>query len=303
MPPESVPPPLDAPSLAFAAEAFGLRWRSDHVLREFAPAAPGGIDVTVMRVDQLAARPGGRPINNGEIFADGARFRFGDAVFDTFGTDRILWWSPTARDIPAAFYGTVVAIVLAWRGMVPLHGSAVEIDGRALMIAGLGGAGKSTLCSALTERGARLISDDLTALMPTGPGETPLLQPGRPAIRLARPGRSTADKALHAAPRVDPEQAVPFGALLMLCADQSIEGPAVATEVLRRQMFRPRWMAALPFAAERTATVFNAAQQLRMLVAPAVEDQPDMSADEKADLVLAKLAHPADLAFWAGGQR
>lgn len=300
---EPASPLPDAPSSAFTAEAFGLRWGSDHDLREFAPAPPGPCDIIVTRVAQPSPRPDGRPINNGEIFADGARFRFGDTVFDTYGTGHILWSSPTAREVPAAFFGTVVSIMLAWRGMVPLHGSAVEIDGRALLIAGRAGAGKSTLCAALTERGARLISDDLTALMPTAPDTTPLLQPGRPAIRLVRPGRPSDDKALHPAPRVVPGSPVPFEALVLLCADQPIEGPAVATESLRRQLFRPRWMAALPLSAQRTATLFHAAQRLRVLVAPAVEDRPQMSAGEKADMVLAQLARPATRAFWTGARQ
>ena len=49
--------------------------------------------------------------------------------------------------MPAAFYSTVAALTLAWRGALPCHASAVEIDGRAILIAGPSGAGKSTLCA------------------------------------------------------------------------------------------------------------------------------------------------------------
>ena len=45
--------------------------------------------------------------------------------------------------------------------MIPLHGSAIEIDGKAYAIIGESGAGKSTLASALLNRGYKLISDDV----------------------------------------------------------------------------------------------------------------------------------------------
>ncbi len=60
--------------------------------------------------------------------------------------------------------GTVLAILCFQRGLVPLHASAVDIDGRALLISGASGAGKSTLAAAFSARGYRLLSDDLCAL-------------------------------------------------------------------------------------------------------------------------------------------
>ncbi|HCF25100.1 MULTISPECIES: hypothetical protein [unclassified Novosphingobium] len=51
--------------------------------------------------------------------------------------------------------------MLLWqRGGLLLHASGVELDGKAIAIAGPSGVGKSTLARALLERGGRLIGDD-----------------------------------------------------------------------------------------------------------------------------------------------
>ena len=280
------------PRLSFASQAFGLRWGSDHRLRQFASTTNSApFDVVVVRDTLLRERFGGRPVNNGEVYADGARFRFGNVVFDTFGESRVRWWSPEPIDeMPAAFYGTVAAIILAWRRLVPLHGSAVALGDRAVMIAGAAGAGKSTLCAALIRRGGRLVSDDLTVLMPTGEGARPMLQPGRPTIRLASGGSNgNSEKSLHDALMVDPQKSINLAALVVLRENPVGAGAAEASAALWRQLFRPVWMRALPYRRERAATVFQAAQGIRILTAPRAEDRPDLSADQKAGLVLERL--------------
>jgi serine kinase of HPr protein (carbohydrate metabolism regulator) len=49
-----------------------------------------------------------------------------------------------------------------------LHATAVAIDGRAVLLEGLSGAGKSDLALRLIDRGATLISDDNTLLVRSG---------------------------------------------------------------------------------------------------------------------------------------
>ncbi len=49
-----------------------------------------------------------------------------------------------------------------------IQGSAVAIDGRALILAGAPGSGKSSLALQLIDRGAMLISDDLVRISPVG---------------------------------------------------------------------------------------------------------------------------------------
>jgi len=66
------------------------------------------------------------------------------------------------RTVLAFVYGIGIAIVLAQRGMFPLHISAVAINGIRVAFGGASGAGKSTTAAAcVSDLGAELISDDL----------------------------------------------------------------------------------------------------------------------------------------------
>jgi hypothetical protein len=60
--------------------------------------------------------------------------------------------------------GTCMGVILMQRQILPLHGSAIAIAGKAYAIVGLSGAGKSTLASLLLGQGHQLISDDLIAV-------------------------------------------------------------------------------------------------------------------------------------------
>ena len=63
-------------------------------------------------------------------------------------------------DVVAFLVGTIFGILLHQRGLVVLHASAVEQNGRAAVFLGTSGAGKSTLAAALVQRGYRLVTDD-----------------------------------------------------------------------------------------------------------------------------------------------
>ncbi len=62
------------------------------------------------------------------------------------------------------FYGFVIAALLVQRGLFVLHGSCVSINGKAVVIVGPKGYGKSTLTAILLENGYKFISDDVTAV-------------------------------------------------------------------------------------------------------------------------------------------
>jgi hypothetical protein len=57
--------------------------------------------------------------------------------------------------------GSCMGAILMQRKILPLHGSAIEINGKAYAIVGHSGAGKSTLASAFLKNGFRLLSDDI----------------------------------------------------------------------------------------------------------------------------------------------
>jgi hypothetical protein len=57
--------------------------------------------------------------------------------------------------------GTCMGALLLQRKILPLHGSAIDINGKAFAIVGDSGAGKSTLASAFLNKGYQLLSDDV----------------------------------------------------------------------------------------------------------------------------------------------
>ncbi len=81
------------------------------------------------------------------------------------------------------FYGMAIAAILHQQQHVVLHGSSVEINGKALVLLGQKGMGKSTLTAALLSEGHNFICDDVTALLLNDPSGTQVL-PGVPRLRL-----------------------------------------------------------------------------------------------------------------------
>jgi hypothetical protein len=66
-------------------------------------------------------------------------------------------------------HATVGAFVLAQQGRFALHANVVEVNGTVIAICGVRGAGKSTTSLALSQRGHRLITDDVATLDVDGP--------------------------------------------------------------------------------------------------------------------------------------
>lgn len=79
--------------------------------------------------------------------------------------------------------GTCMGAILIQRKILPLHGSAVEIDGKAYAIVGESGAGKSTTASALMKKGFKLISDDVIPVNFNEQG-IPVVTPAYPQQKL-----------------------------------------------------------------------------------------------------------------------
>ena len=279
------------------AQAFGLRWQSDWPIPWFADTPDDGraIDVDIRRRDLLSPRPGGRRVNRGELFADGTRFSLDGAIIDMYDGDRIEWVAPGLDAVPLPLCSTVAAHLLAWRGMVPLHGSAVAFDGRAILIGGASGAGKSTLAQALVDCGGQLVSDDLSVLLPNMAGDVPLLVPGRPAIRLTERIGDDKEKPKRLAwpPRVDPDRPVPLAMLLVLTHQPVGSGPAAVTAALTAQLFRPTWMRVLPEKKLRTATLFQAAQRIGFATLPPAPDAGNVIPATRAGQAMALLRRHA----------
>ncbi len=63
--------------------------------------------------------------------------------------------------IPLIVPGTLTAFLLAMRDRLVLHGSAVDLGGRAIAFVGLSGQGKSTMAAIFCAAGASLLGDDV----------------------------------------------------------------------------------------------------------------------------------------------
>jgi hypothetical protein len=81
-------------------------------------------------------------------------------------------WSDPAQlhDIPAVVQGAGLAMALHLRGDFILHASAVAVAGRAILVIGNSGAGKSSTAAALVRAGCPLVSDDMAVLDVEGEG-------------------------------------------------------------------------------------------------------------------------------------
>ncbi|WP_273851278.1 aldolase [Guptibacillus spartinae] len=79
--------------------------------------------------------------------------------------------------------GTCMGILLIQREVLPLHGSAISIAGKAYAIVGDSGAGKSTLASEFMKRGYDLLTDDIIPVIITSEGK-PTVVPSYPQQKL-----------------------------------------------------------------------------------------------------------------------
>lgn len=71
--------------------------------------------------------------------------------------------------------GSVLGLVLLQRNMVAIHGGAIVIDGKGCVFTGDKGAGKSTITTALRNKGYKFLSDDVASI---NMGEQNSINPG-----------------------------------------------------------------------------------------------------------------------------
>ncbi|MGP3786611.1 hypothetical protein [Paenibacillus sp. 1A_MP2] len=156
-------------------EAYGLRWLSQFPMPEL-QTVQNGTDSEAVHADvhieiaDLQAHWEEWDVGsdnfvsrNGSLF-----FRIEDTGLFLMEQGRRIVVSPKAgaddKKVRLFVLGTCMAVIMMQRGILPLHGSAVVIDGWAYAFVGHSGAGKSTLSAALASRGYPLLTDDVVAL-------------------------------------------------------------------------------------------------------------------------------------------
>jgi hypothetical protein len=256
-------------------QAFGLCWHSPQLALPELPAGGCGPPVEISPGDpqHWLPLPAGRHDTPFVQMAPGELQLTVEGIgrFRVHGGERISWWREHAgvsdQDIRTFLLGSAVGALLIQRGLLVLHGNALEKDGQAIVCLGHSGAGKSTLAYALVQQGWRLLADDLVAISPDG-----LVLPGIPRIKLWHdaaqafgldpdqlpPIRQGMHKVLlmgDALQRAD--QPVPLRALYLLhqrrranseAEEQRITGISsqkAAALRLRNQAFRPRFVRGL----------------------------------------------------------
>jgi hypothetical protein len=78
-------------------------------------------------------------------------------------------------------FGSVFGALLHQRGLLPLHGSAIQTRRGAVVIAGASGSGKSTIACAFSRRGYSVLTDEIAAIET---GDSPVVLPGHPFLLL-----------------------------------------------------------------------------------------------------------------------
>jgi hypothetical protein len=289
----------------YGAVAFGLRWASDVPLHAFTPwPLDSPADVTVCRVATVAPRVPVVTIANATLCVDGIRFVMEDgSIVDIYPPARIDWMAGPAWNgfFQPQFFGTLTALLLAWRGSVPIHGTSIEIDGKGWLICGPSGAGKSTLGAALVASGVgRLIADDLSVLRMND--AAPSLYVGRPGMRLfpaiaqlmEQAGAGVArhepgnDKLTIEPPHASPLDPIPLAGTILL-GDDDAKSLRQREKLLREHRFRPRWMDAIPGSEGRDRTIRLAATLMPMLSMPSADIRDGVAFAARADAAFERI--------------
>jgi hypothetical protein len=210
---------------------------------------------------------------------------------------------PDAPEVTAAIYGNVLACICWRRGQLAFHGSAVAIDGRAVLLLGPRELGKSVLAAALARRGHGMLSDEVAAVagarcFPAGSmlslADDALIAAGIAPDALPQYTNFPIAKRLwFAGPRPEP-RAYEIAAVLRLRkaeVDAPIEPVRLeseaAIETLLDQFYRREMLTILEtgIVARREAKALVAAIPVYRFPVPRTLDRIEEAADHMVDLV------------------
>ncbi|WP_245809738.1 aldolase [Cohnella massiliensis] len=154
----------------FRYTAFGFRIASEIEFPELLPGSDRGpADIEIGMADLLDAWKEEETANRIYRVQDNrVLFHFPDVAIASISDGRKIGVCPLPgvdeRLVRLYILGSCMGAVLFQKRILPLHGSAIVIGGRAYAIVGNSGAGKSTLAAAFVERGYSLLTDDVIAV-------------------------------------------------------------------------------------------------------------------------------------------
>ncbi len=189
-------------------QAFGLKITSCLPLPAFLESEAGPCDVTV--------RYGMVPEELPDAMQRGVRFQAAPGrlllVVDDVarylvreGREVIIDRVPGASDDDVRLFlqGSAFGALLQQRGLLALHASAVAVGEEAVAFMGVSGVGKSTLATALHQRGYPMLTDDVCAVT-FGAGGAPFVVPGYPQLKLWGDALEKLDLDAASLPRIRP---------------------------------------------------------------------------------------------------
>lgn len=176
----------------YSYKAFGLRIVSELPFTELCTidAIAGSADVVVGFEDLSALWDEWEMNDLNNFVSKGTRLLFkipDTAVYCVDAGCRISVMPDAGSDMDKVrlyVLGTCMGALLMQREILPLHGSAIVIDGRAYAFVGESGAGKSTLAAAFVNGGYPLLCDDVIAISLPCMDEDPVVQPAYPQQKL-----------------------------------------------------------------------------------------------------------------------
>jgi hypothetical protein len=294
--------------LPYRARAFGQYWAGDVPLDLFDPIH-GTVAETDFRIHQIAELPQRHVIarqGRGEICDDGFRFAWSNvATFDVRALRQIGYFTNVGwrGTLPDAFFSTVAALSLADLGMLPMHASAIEFNGRAFLFAGTAGAGKSTLTAELLAHGARFIGDDLTVIRPPNGDEGFRVTRGRPSMRLHSDTAALVDAKNREEVPDDPRGKLliwpkaraddveyPLAGIFVLEPGPTVIRPGEALRLLPLHLFRPGWMSRMSGHGQRRAWLIELAANVSVRRLPVIANFDTKARHIRAQVILLMIA-------------
>ncbi|MBO7747798.1 aldolase [Paenibacillus sp. MWE-103] len=179
------------PSVGSDYKAFGMILRSEIPLPELHAVEryEGPPDIQVVLGD-LHSTWEGLSANQGIYAYEDLSYLLNipDVAIFRVSRDGIITVCPAAdcsmRKLRLFLLGSCMGVMLLYRNLLPLHGSAVVIGEQAYAIVGQSGAGKSTLAAALLHEGFKLLTDDVIAISMDPNTGMPTVIPSYPQQKL-----------------------------------------------------------------------------------------------------------------------
>jgi len=265
--------------------ASGLSIASELTLPGLEPTTPTDVPDLVFRLGEVPETLAGAEHCGPTWQIEGARFLLRIPSVARFlireGREVIAQCegSTPVSDLAVFLSGSVFGILLHQRRRLVLHGSAVVVNGRAVLFCGPSGAGKSTLAAILGERGYALGADDICAISldHNGPrmwADGRRLKLWRESIdalawteRQANPVRQRIEK-FYVRPDSSVSGAIPIGAIYALREARPPHSPGIehpnvvdAARTLLRNAYRPLLVRQL----QQRPLYFQAGSQLATL--------------------------------------